>query len=67
MSGHLHNGDDDNDNDDEEDYIGPPEPDAMPHATASPGLVRNILRLGDGRLVEIRHCGDVRFFFEVEC
>jgi hypothetical protein len=37
----------------------------MPHATASPGLVRNILRLGDDRLVEIRHCGDVRFFLRL--
>lgn len=48
---HLHDGNHDNDNDDESDQIGPPELDAVSDASASLGLVNDILGLVDLRLV----------------
>ncbi len=51
---HRHNNDDD---DHEQDQIRPPELGAVAEAAAPAGLLRDVLRLGDGRLIDVTHGG----------
>jgi hypothetical protein len=69
LLGHLGDGDqeDHRHNDDNNHHDGnqicPPEPETMPEATTPPRLVRGILRLGNGGLIDVAHGRDVRMTF----